>query len=45
MPEWTYWAAAIAVADALILLFFRGADDRSDIPEKCRRARTLSWKD
>jgi hypothetical protein len=45
MPHWIYWAAGVAFLDYLIILFFQGADERRDIPDRSRRARTLSWKD
>lgn len=33
MPIWIYWAAAIVVADLLIIAFVHGADTRRDHPE------------
>jgi hypothetical protein len=45
MPTWLIWALIVAFLDYLIILFFQGADERRDIPDRSRRARTLSWKD
>ncbi|WP_269453894.1 hypothetical protein [Paraburkholderia tropica] len=40
MPNWIYWAAAIAVADVFLVLFFHGAQ-RKENPREFRRIRSL----
>ena len=44
MPTWVYWAAAIFVADVLIVVFFRGADMKDD-PNEFQRIRAMVLKD
>jgi len=46
MPTWLIWAAAVAAADVLLVLFVRGANlKETDRESRQMRARTLSWKD
>lgn len=44
--NWIHWTLIIILADAVLfgvfVAFFRGAND---VPDRAKRARTLSWKD
>ncbi|WP_430229300.1 hypothetical protein [Paraburkholderia tropica] len=44
--NWLYWAAGIAVADVMIVVFNYGAHrKKTDRESRRMRARAMAWKD